>query len=97
MGGCTRKKANGSNRISKQCCTKKNSRYGRQNENENRRDEVRRSSERIGKIEKIASLETEMFNNKKLQDHLLMVDCKLLELLLQFRRVPDKQGNIEIR
>lgn len=32
--------------------------------------------------------------NKKLQDHILKVDCKLLELHLRFRGIPEKQGNL---
>lgn len=58
--------------------------------------EVKKSIIRIGETEqKNMKLEKELIdNNKKLQECIVMIDCKMLELYLCFRGVPEEQGNI---
>lgn len=58
--------------------------------------DVKMSSEKIREIEqKTKTLENEIIDrSKKLQDHLLRVDCKMLELYLQFRGIPNKQEDV---
>lgn len=56
--------------------------------------EVKKSLLKIGEIEqKMKKLEKEMSDNiKTLQKKVLLMDCKLLELHLRFRGIPDEQG-----
>lgn len=58
--------------------------------------EVKKSATKIGETEQRTNkLEKEMLgNNKKLQDRILMMDCKMLELYLWFRGVPEEQRRL---
>lgn len=57
--------------------------------------EVKKSVARIGEVElKTKKLEKDLMDNtRKLQERLLLMDCKMLELYLRFRRVKEEQGN----
>lgn len=60
------------------------------------KSEVKKSVMKIGEIEqKTKKIEKEMLeNNKTLQERILMLDCKMLELHLCFRGIPEEQGDI---